>query len=584
MRQFCSSEVFTPRNDSEFGGCPEEAMSEQKKTQETFKDRDRESDSPVLNNGFMGTPQNSGMGPEDDPDSFGDPREDRSESRELEFLFSGKSRPASKPASESAPKPSAPSDASASNDSPDLDLEALLADSEDDEIHEFEAEHRIVSTDDLVLEEDNEDTDDLLYEEDTEEPLEPLGADFEALFAATPQTNLELSAGASPFDAETQPVSPPTMQSVVAEPRPPATPKPRKRDPLDQVMHRQSKPRRRWRAFLIWAVLLSALAYVAFLPYDFEVGGEFVVQSGETGQVRARSDGEIFKLAVREGDWVESGELMAELSNWDEKRNVALLEAEIERRTAELQTLLEGARPEEIALKEQELASRELKVQFAKAEFERAQQLYKSEAIPGKVLDERRDLLLLAKSEREEAKIALDLLKSGARDSEIAAARAQISQYEKELEFALLQLEQTLIRAETNGQIVSDMSQKPVGFYLAEGALFAEIEDNRVVYATVDVPETEIEEVELGAEVELRMWSDSETRLKGEVYRVSPRAEERDFGKVVRVTVRIVNDEGTLSSGMTGFAKISAEERPVWQAFSRMIVLFFQVELWSWLP
>ena len=124
----------------------------------------------------------------------------------------------------------------------------------------------------------------------------------------------------------------------------------------------------------------------------------------------------------------------------------------------------------------------------------------------------------------------------------------------------------------------------PVGAYLPEGGLFAELEDNRVVFAEIEVPETEIEEVTIGAEVELKLWSDSATSITGIVARIAPKAEERDFGKVLRVTVRVPNEDGKLASGMTGYAKVAAEERPVWEAFSRVIVRFFQVELWSWLP
>ena len=66
--------------------------------------------------------------------------------------------------------------------------------------------------------------------------------------------------------------------------------------------------------------------------------------------------------------------------------------------------------------------------------------------------------------------------------------------------------------------------------------------------------------------------------------RLAPLAEEREFGRVVRVSVRVPNPDGRLASNMTGHAKIEVGERPVWEVFSRIVVRFFEVELWSWLP
>lgn len=356
---------------------------------------------------------------------------------------------------------------------------------------------------------------------------------------------------------------------------------------LDQVLNRTTRsraPRNRWRGLMIWAVIFAVLGYIAFLPYDFGVGGEFTVQPGEISQVRARTDGEITQISVREGDWVNAGDVLAVLSNWDEKRDIAVREAEIERLEAELDTLMAGARPEEIALKEKELSSAELRVQFARDDLARTERLFEAGTIAKKTVDDKQEAVQLAESVRDEAQVALDLIKSGARESEIAAARAEISRNQQELDFARLLLEQTFVRAGSPGQVVSSLSSVPVGAYLPEGGLFAELEDNRVVFAEIEVPETEIEEVIIGAEVELKLWSDSATSITGIVARIAPKAEEREFGKVLRVTVRVQNEDGKLASGMTGYAKVAAEERPVWEAFSRVIVRFFQVELWSWLP
>ena len=145
-------------------------------------------------------------------------------------------------------------------------------------------------------------------------------------------------------------------------------------------------------------------------------------------------------------------------------------------------------------------------------------------------------------------------------------------------------LEYTNIRAPVAGQIVSPMNAVPVGHSLPVGGLFAEIENNRTVIAELSVPEITIQEVTVGAPVELRLWSDPHTALTGTVRSIAPRAEAQEFGQVVRVQVEVPNPDGRLAANLTGFGKIAAEERPVWQAFSRAIERFFMIEVWSWLP
>ena len=314
------------------------------------------------------------------------------------------------------------------------------------------------------------------------------------------------------------------------------------------------------------------------------MGGEFIVQPLDRAEVRARTDGEIIQINIKEGDWVESGEVMAILSNWDEQRDIAVREADLARLMAELDTLIEGPSAEEIAVARQKIATAQVQVEIKTADLDLQQRLFDSGTTTKTALDNAASDLRLAEAALEEARTNLDLVEAEASPSEIAAAQAEIARHEEDLAFARLQLEHTNIRAVTSGQVVSSLAVVPIGVYLPEGGLFAELEDNRTIIAEIEVPETSIEEVAIGAPVELRLWSDTKTSVFGTVERLAPKAEEREFGRVMRVLVRVENPEGKLAANMTGHGKIAAEERPVWQAFTRIIVRFFEVELWSWLP
>jgi multidrug efflux pump subunit AcrA (membrane-fusion protein) len=330
--------------------------------------------------------------------------------------------------------------------------------------------------------------------------------------------------------------------------------------------------------------MIATVVFVAFLPYPFRVGGEFIIQPLERSEVRARTDGEVLKLLVEEGDWVTKGQVMARLSNWNQKRDIGIREADVAKGRAELATLVAGPRPEEVKLATQRVIAAGVSVEYANRELDRKRELFSRGAGSEKEIDLAEGRYLEKVSEQEVARAALELVQATALESEIAVAEAVIERDTRDLEFKRLQLEYANIRAVADGQIVTPLQKFSVGTFLPIGGLFAKLEDNRTVFAEIEIPETEIEEVAIGAEVEIKLWSAPWDSVYGTVQRVAPKAEEREFGRIIRVLVEVPNPDGLLATNMTGHGKIAAKERPVWEAFTRAFVRFFKVELWSWLP
>ena len=371
------------------------------------------------------------------------------------------------------------------------------------------------------------------------------------------------------------------------KPQRPVNKKSKSIEEMNRVLAFRSKvtaPHTPWRNRLIWLGFGAVFLVVCLLPYPFDVGGEFTVQPAARAQVRARTNGEIIELHVEEGDWVEKGDLIATLSHWNEERDVAVREEELKKLRADLETLKYGARNEEVSLARQKIAAADLKVTAARSELERQRRLYESNTISERALEIAENEFRAAMVARNEAEAGLALVQSSAQESEIAAAEATIARNEVDLAFSKLNLEYTTIRATVSGQIVSSLKERPVGAFLPAGELVTEIEDSRTITAEVDVPETEISEVKIGAEVELRPWSAGGESVTGIVSKIAPKAEERAFGRVFRVSVEVPNSDGFMAVNMTGQAKISVGDRAVWRVFTRTIVRFVTVELWSWVP
>jgi multidrug efflux pump subunit AcrA (membrane-fusion protein) len=340
----------------------------------------------------------------------------------------------------------------------------------------------------------------------------------------------------------------------------------------------------KWRARIVWAAILGGLVWLAFLPYAFEVGGDFVIQPIDRAEARTRTDGEVTAINVAQGDWVEKDQILAVISNWDEERDVVLNESDDERLRAELATLTHGARPEQIKVAEEALSTADVQVEITARDLARQERLYALGTIPEKEMLDARDAHEVAVAMRNQAQANLDLVKSGAQQTEIDAQLAAIARNDEELSYARLMLEYTNVRAPVAGQIVSDMTKVPVGAYLATGSLFAQIENNSTVIAEIELPEITIEEVQVGAQAELRLWSEPERSIFGTVRAIAPRAEESEFGPVIKVQVEVPNPDGDLSANMSGFGKITAGERPAWEVFSRAVYRFLTIEVWSWLP
>lgn len=356
---------------------------------------------------------------------------------------------------------------------------------------------------------------------------------------------------------------------------------------LDRILHvGNARPTTTsvWRRRLIWAVILGGLVWVAFLPYAYEVGGDFIVQPIERAEARARTDGEIISLNVAKGDWVEADQILAVISNWDEKRDVILNEADDARLRAEFETMMAGARPEQIAVSQELLRTAEIQVEITARDLAKKESLFANGTIAEREMLDARDAHDLSISRRNEAKANLDLISSKALQTEIDAQLAAIARNDEETAFARLMLEYTNVRAPAEGQVVSDLTDVPIGTYLATGALFAEIEDNRTVIAEIDLPEVNVTEIAPGATAELRLWSAPNESIFGTVRAIAPRADPSDFGPVVRVQVEVPNVDGRIAANMTGYGKISVGELPVWDVFSRAILRFFTIELWSWIP
>ncbi|BAZ66705.1 hypothetical protein NIES4106_14570 [Fischerella sp. NIES-4106] len=227
-------------------------------------------------------------------------------------------------------------------------------------------------------------------------------------------------------------------------------------------------------------------------------------------------------------------------------------------------------------------------------------------------LQEAKEDVLVKLQNIRQVEANLNLVKSGPYPQEIEAAReevvatnAEIQRLRQELNYLNNKMRRTILKMPFDGYIATSELQQKVGRYLEQGDTFATVENSRNIYGELQIPEYEVSEIISNGKVEVKLSAYPNESLIGRVVSIQPVTTTDDSssktstsaesgktvessnphsGQVVKVVVEIPKTDKILKSGMSGYAKIEGRTMPVILAFTRPIVRFIQIEMWSWIP
>lgn len=337
------------------------------------------------------------------------------------------------------------------------------------------------------------------------------------------------------------------------------------------------RPRRFW-------ITLAVLAVLAVVPYRYHPSGDFVVLPGERADVRALTAGDVRQVLVKEGDTVKAGQVIARLADDEARAAVASGEARLAQLKADLSLAGKGGKPEEVEVARSALDTAQKRAEVSAAQAQRVYEAFRRKSVTPQDYDRVRGQADVDQKALQEARRRLDLVRSPAVSDRIAAIEAQMREVQAQLVFHREQLAYAQVKAPIAGVVVSGSLQHARGQFLNRGDLLAVIEDSRERLAEVRVPEAAISEIAVGKQGRARVWAFPASSFVGEVKRIAPAAEEGAYGMVVRVQVALEDPEQRLLPGMTGNAKLQGDWHPAIVVFSRALVRFLFVELWSWIP
>ena len=235
------------------------------------------------------------------------------------------------------------------------------------------------------------------------------------------------------------------------------------------------------------------------------------------------------RLLVAEGDAVSAGQLLAELSDAEQKdAAVTQAQAAVAESRARLAKTRAAGRPSEIEAQQARIQALWAVEDMARRDAERAEKLATSGAGASASAERSRSAAARAAAERAEAKAQLDTL-ANPRAEDVAVAEAQVLSAEATLARARADADLSRVRAPMAGTIlkIHAFAGDPIG---NDGLL--EMADLGQIDIVADVYETDLPRLRDGAEAEVI--------VPGETRRY--RATVREIGWIVRRSTQATSD------------------------------------------
>lgn len=209
----------------------------------------------------------------------------------------------------------------------------------------------------------------------------------------------------------------------------------------------------------------------------------------------------------------------------------------------------------------------------------------------GKELQEQNQNIRAREQDLEEKRANLNLILSGphpdeiqATRHEVEAAQAQLQEKVEELKSTDKQLQRNDLLMPFDGRIVTPFLAQKINTYIEQGNQFAIAEDDRNIRGEMQIAETDVGQFDIGKTVSIKLWTYPNQTMEGRVISIEPKTVEEQNSRFVNVIVELPNLDRLLKSGMTGHAKVEGETMPAIVVFTRPLVRFFQIEVWSWIP
>jgi HlyD family secretion protein len=270
-----------------------------------------------------------------------------------------------------------------------------------------------------------------------------------------------------------------------------------------------------------------------------------------------KTAGRIEQRLVDEGQRVKKNDRLAILDSREVESQVVQAEAQLRESSTRLAELVAGSRPQEVEQAAAQAAQAEAEVRKAKVDYERAERLYKEEAISTDRMEAAKKAYDVAVSQHRRSIEGLSLVREGPRKEQIDAAKMRVQQAKAALHGAQVRFEDAVLYAPVDGVILKKYGEP--GETVAAGTPVLKLGDITSPWIKVYVKEERIGQVKLGQKASVTTDSYPGKTYEGSVMFISSEAEftpknvqtkEERVKLVFGVKVKVTNVDDELKPGM----------------------------------
>lgn len=282
------------------------------------------------------------------------------------------------------------------------------------------------------------------------------------------------------------------------------------------------------------------------LKPSIDVVGMLVTIPENSASVSPQVAGWIQKVMVVEGARVRAGVELLRLDSRLAEADRVKVQASVDEKTAILERLKNGPRPEEIEVARHDAHRAKVTMEALRGELESLKTLQARNEVSPVQFQKVQSSFQSAEAESAAAAAKLKLIGAGTRTEEIAEAEARVAAAKADLTTSTLSLQLCKIVSPING-IVTQLSARQ-GMYVERTANLATVVDLSKVFMQTRIPCAYLARVQLGASVDVRVTSFPDRTFHAVLARIGGQADPATGD--VDALVEIANDDSLLRPGL----------------------------------
>ena len=283
------------------------------------------------------------------------------------------------------------------------------------------------------------------------------------------------------------------------------------------------------------------------------IGTDDARVKGTIVAVSAKVSGRVEKVMVKEGDTVQSGQVIVILEKAELEAQIEQAKGNLEMSQAKLAATVAGNRHQEVAQANAAVNQAKANLDNAKSNDERAQALYQQGAISVQQRDTTKTAANVAQALYTGATEQYSMSAEGSRPEDIQVAQAQVRQNQGVLTAAELQLANATVKAPVSGVVA--LKSVEDGEIIVAGQQLFSIANLADVWVAANIEENYIGRIKVGQPVEFTVDAYPDRKFTGRVSEVGSATRSQfallatensssNFTKVTqRLPIKIKDDE-----------------------------------------